>query len=101
MKFRLTVKLLLLLLFFFLKQLQKSSPLLAIFMLENEPRKENGVGVGGELLNELKAASTPSSDCKRQVFSEIFQKSGSPDRFTSAHTPLFFILEVYIYMSKD
>lgn len=58
------------------------------------------MGVGGELLNELKAASTPSSDYKRQVFSEIFQKSGSPDRFMSVHTPLFFILEVYIYEQR-
>lgn len=55
----------------------------------------------GCLLNELKVASKPSSDYKRQVFSEISQKSGSLDRFMSVHTPLVFVLEVYIYISKD
>lgn len=54
----------------------------------------------GQLLNELKAASRPISDYKRQAFSEISQKSGSLDRFMSVHTPLVFILEVYIYEQR-
>lgn len=57
--------------------------------------------MGGEcVLNESKAASKPSSDCKCQAFSEISVKSGSLDRFMDIHTPLFFISEVYIYEQR-
>lgn len=81
-----------------------NSLLLATFRLKNEPKTKKGmwrVEGGRVLLNELKAASKPSSDYKRQAFSEISQKSGSLYRFMGVHTPLVFILEVCIYMSKD
>lgn len=50
--------------------------------------------------NELKAESKPSSDYKCQAFSEIAQESGSLDRFIGVHTPLVFILEMYIYEQR-
>lgn len=59
-----------------------------------------GAKGGSCLLNQLKAASKPSSDYKRQGFSEISQKSGSMDRFIDVHTSLIFILEVYIYEQR-
>lgn len=64
-------------------------------------RRECGGGRGeGCLLNELEVAFKPSSDYKHQAFSEISQKSGSLNRFMGVHTPLVFILEVYIYEQR-
>lgn len=68
--------------------------------MKQRGRLEYGEEGEGCLLNELKAASKPSSDYKRQAFSEISQKSGRLDRFMGMHTPLVFILQVYIYEQR-
>lgn len=68
--------------------------------MKQRRRLKHGEEGEGCLLNELKVASKPSSDYRRQAFTEISQKSGRLDRFMGMHTSLVFILEVYIYEQR-